>query len=191
AYGGQDSIQQENPIYDGLGTENATPPRSPKDEVTSKLLQNTNFQYGVTEVQKWCKVVYGNEHALNNQLAQILDNPQKGELITWEVAANPEGVNKLAGQKVLGVKSSQRREAEEGFISLCAALDKHVETVQKLHKDFTRDQAKQQSPERGESSERAHRHHHQHAGEERHTSPQREVQPRSRHESGKGMAFAM
>ncbi|USP03605.1 BID domain-containing T4SS effector [Bartonella taylorii] len=195
AQGGQDSLQRENPIYEGLNTGRTTPPpKSPKDEITSKLLKDVHFQYGVRETQEWCKVVFGNEHALNTQLARILDNPREGENVLWEVAGNPEGVGKLAGTKVLGVKSPSRKEAEDGFGPLCAALERHVKTAQKLHKDLTREQAKQQGHERGESPERhgEHRHHHhRHAREERQTSPQREVQPRSRHEGGKGMAFAM
>ncbi|EJF76650.1 hypothetical protein MCO_01562, partial [Bartonella sp. DB5-6] len=190
---GRNHQQSAETVYADVNTGRTSPsPRSPKDEITSKLLQNTNFQYGVREVQEWCQVVYGNPYALNSQLAQILDNPQKGEQVARGVAENPEGIGKLAGRTVLGVKSPQRREAEDGFGPLCAALDRHVANAQKLHKDFTREQARQQGHERGESPERAHKHHHHHrAGEERHTSPQREVQSRSRHEGGKGMAFAM
>lgn len=196
AQGGQDSVQRENPIYAGVDTGRTTPPpKSPKDEITAKLLQNVDFQYGVRETQEWCKLVYGNEHALNTRLAKILDNPQAGKQILWELAENPESAGKLAGQKILGVKSPSRKEAEDGFGPLCAALERHVKTAQKLHERFTREQEKQQKHERGESPERhgehRHHHHHRHAREERQASPQRETQPRSRQEGGKGMAFAM
>ncbi|WP_317993712.1 BID domain-containing T4SS effector [Bartonella gliris] len=187
AHGGQDFQQRENPIYEGLNTGRIMrPPMTPKDEVTSKLLKNVDFQYGVREVQEWCKVVYGNEHALNKQLAKILDNPQQGEAISREVAADPEGIGKLAGQKVLGMKSPSRKEAEAAFIPLCAALDRHVKTAKKLHKHFTREHS------RHKNLERAQKHHHHHrTREERQNSLQREEQQRCRHGEEKGMAFWM
>ncbi|WP_317993713.1 BID domain-containing T4SS effector [Bartonella gliris] len=194
AHGEQNSQQQSNPIYEGLNTGRIMrPPMTPKDEVTSKLLKNVDFQYGISEVQEWCKVVYGNEHALNKHLAKILDNPQQGEAISREVAADPEGIGKLAGQKILGMKSPSRKEAEAAFIPLCAALDRHVKTAQELLNHFTRESSRQKDLERGqESSERAHRHHHHHrAREERQNSPQREEQQRCRHGGEKGIAFSM
>ncbi|WP_156851501.1 BID domain-containing T4SS effector [Bartonella refiksaydamii] len=195
AHGERHPQQPTESVYAEVNTGRTSPsPRSPKDEITSKLLQNTGFQYSVREIQEWCQVVYGNSYALNSQLAQILDDPQKGDKVLWDVAANPESPGKLAGQKVLGMKSPARKEAEEGFRPLCAALERHVENVKKLHKDLTKEQARQQGHEKGENLEKAHRHHHHHhhrAGEERHTSQQREVQPRSRHGGEKGMAFAM
>ncbi|MGF7158047.1 BID domain-containing T4SS effector [Bartonella heixiaziensis] len=191
AQGEQESLQRENPIYEGIASGRTTPPpRSQKDEITTKLLQNTDFQSGVKEIQQWSKVVYGDEHALNKQLAAILDNPQEGEKVLWDLAANPESGGKLAGRKMLGIKSPDRKQAEEGFSPLCSALEKHVETTQKLHRDFTREQTRHQSHERGGSPERhAHEHHH-HAREAHQHSQEHEAQQR-RHREERGMAFAM
>ncbi|MGF7158046.1 BID domain-containing T4SS effector [Bartonella heixiaziensis] len=186
----QQSHNQAETIYAELSAgRTPTPPRSQKDEITTKLLQNTDFQYGVREVQEWSKVVYGDEHALNKQLAAILDNPQEGEKVLWDLAANPESAGKLAGRQMLGIKSPDRKQAEEGFSPLCSALEKHVVTAQVLHKNFTREQAKHQSYERGESPER-HTQEHHHAREAHKHSQEREVQQR-RHREERGMAFAM
>ncbi|WP_375693232.1 MULTISPECIES: BID domain-containing T4SS effector [unclassified Bartonella] len=192
AEGGQESEQLENPIYQGVGRAATPPPRTPKDVVTTRLLKNVDFQYGVRETQEWCRVVYGNEHALNNHLAKILDNPQSAEQILWELAEHPEGPGKLAGSKILGVKSPSRREAEESFSPLCSALERHIHTAQKLHKQFTREHERergqrQESPER--DPEHRHHHHHHHARGREHNSPEHSPQ-RQRH-GEKGMAFAM
>ncbi|WP_208434408.1 BID domain-containing T4SS effector [Bartonella taylorii] len=193
AHGRQNSEQLENPLYEGVGTGRTTPPRTPKDEITSKLLQNTAFQYGVRETQEWCKVVYGNEHALNHQLAQILENPQEGEKVLWSLAENPESVGKLAGRQMLGIKSLDRKQAEDGFSPLCAALERHIETAKKLHKDFTHEQERSQRHERGQSPERQeHRHHHRHYSQERgQNAPEHEAQHKHSPTNQKGMAFAM
>ncbi|WP_375661421.1 BID domain-containing T4SS effector [Bartonella sp. OC68QHHN] len=190
----QESEQLENPIYQGIGRVAPPPPRTPKDVVTTKLLKNVDFQYGIRETQEWCRVVYGNEHALNQQLAKILDDPQNAEQILWDLAENPESAGKLAGHKILGVKSPSRREAEESFAPLCLALERHVKTTQKLHKQFTHEQERERG-QKHESPERdpEHRHHHHHRrhhtrGQEQ-NSP--EHSPQRQRYSEKGMAYAM
>ncbi len=157
------------------------------------MAQNERFQYGVRETQEWCAVVYGNPHAMNQQLATILSNPQKGEQILQDLLENPEGPGKLAGQKLLGVKSPARKEAEDGFAHLCSALERHVQTAQKLHTNLTREQERGREHEgRAEGQERGHHHHHHHRSHERgEDSPE---QTRGRHGPAKGkggMAFAM
>ncbi|WP_273719041.1 MULTISPECIES: BID domain-containing T4SS effector [Bartonella] len=193
AEGGQESQQRENPLYEGVGRGTTPPPRTPKDEITTKLLKNVDFQYGVRETQEWCKVVYGNEHALNGPLAKILENPQDTEKILWDLAENPESPGKLAGRQLLGVKSPDRKEAEDGFRHLYSALEKHIHTTQKLHKEFTREQErglKQESPERDTEHKHHHHHRHHHARGQEQNSPEHSPHQR-RQEGNRGMAFAM
>ncbi|WP_375626396.1 BID domain-containing T4SS effector [Bartonella sp. MU37NMGALS] len=192
AEGGQESEQLENPIYQGVGSGKISPPRTPKDVVTTKLLQNTNFQYGVREIQERCRVVYGNEHALNGPLAKILDDPQNAEQILWDLAENPQSAGKLAGHKILGVKSPSRREAEEEFTHLCSALERHIHNTQKLHKQFTHEHErgqKHEGPERDPEHRHHHHHRHHHTRGQEQNSPEHSPQ-RQRH-AEKGMAFAM
>ncbi|EJF84958.1 BID domain-containing T4SS effector [Bartonella rattimassiliensis] len=195
AQGGQDSQQLENPLYAGIGSGRTTPPpRSPKDELTTNLLKNVHFQQSVQEVQKWCTIVYDNQHALNQQLAKVLNDPQNAENILWDFAENPESSAKLAGRQLLGVKSSERRAAEDGFSSLFSAFEKHVHITQRLHKEFTRElerSQRQESPER----DTEHGHHHHHRPHHRHArgqgldSPEHSPQ-RQRHEE-KRPSYAM
>ncbi|WP_375673555.1 BID domain-containing T4SS effector [Bartonella sp. TS82HLJMH] len=168
-----------------------TPPRSPKDEVTRKLLQNTSFQYGVREVQEWSKVVYGNEHALNKQLSKILDDPKNAEKVLRDLAENPENPAKLAGRKALGIKSQARKEAEDSFAPLCAALERHIHNTQMLHKQFTREQERGQKHDSSErDSEHKHHHRHHHAKGREHANPAHSSQQR-KHATEKGMAYAV
>ncbi|EJF86807.1 BID domain-containing T4SS effector [Candidatus Bartonella washoeensis] len=173
-----------------------TPPRSAKDEITRNLLQSTDFQYGVAEVQYWCNIVYGNRHAYNEQLSQVLDNPKAGKQILWKLAADPESGGKLAGRQMVGIKSPDRKKAEEGFGPLCAAFERHVDTTQKLYKDFAQQQEKQHSQERDRSPESKvhrhhHHHHHHHRGGEREQRSQQQQEQQRRSPSPKGMAHAM
>lgn len=194
AQGKQDALRRENPIYEGVGQRSTTPPpRSQKDILTTKLLQNELYQYGVRETQEWCTVVYGNPHALNEQLAAILENPQGAEKILRDIAENPESVSNLAGNKILGVKSPQRKEAEASFPTLFTVLEQHVAIAQKLHESFTKELVRQQSPERETSPERSEqRHQHrQHARETEQNTQEQNAQRRQSPKNDRGMSFAM
>ncbi|WP_208432178.1 BID domain-containing T4SS effector [Bartonella doshiae] len=180
----------EETVYAQVSTGSTpTSPRSPKDQMTVKFLQNVDIQYGAIEVQEWCKVVYGDQHALNNQLAKMLENPQQAENFARNIMANPEDFGKLAGRAVLGIKSPQRKEAENGFPPLCDALERHAQTLKKLHRDLTREHSQHKGIEKEEKSpeRRAHRHHYR-AKEESQTGPKQE-QPRK--DKGHKIAFAM
>ncbi|AGF76315.1 BID domain-containing T4SS effector [Bartonella vinsonii] len=187
--GGPDADYQENPIYQGVEKSRRTPPpRTQKDLLTSGLAQNPNFQYGALEVQEWCVVVYGNRHALNKELAKILENPKQGQEILQNLLENPESVGKLAGQKLFGVKSPARKDAEEGIGPLCDAFERHIKTAKKIHKDLTKNLERgQRSPEHGH-----HHQHQQHHERGRKQGAQQQEHQRSRTPSPKGaMAFAM
>ncbi|WP_273756661.1 BID domain-containing T4SS effector [Bartonella sp. MM73XJBT] len=198
--GGQDSQRLDNPLYEGVGSGRTTPPpRTPQDEIRTKMMQTPEFQYTVLELQERCQVVYGNRHALNEGLSKILENPGAGDKVLWELAANPEGPGKLAGQKLLGVKSPARKEAEEEFGSLCSTLERHIAQAQKLHSRLTREQergrghSREASPEGQEHGRHHHhrRHHHDHSQERGQNSPEQQTRGRQSPEHGKGMAFAM
>ncbi|WP_375620160.1 BID domain-containing T4SS effector [Bartonella sp. TS25HLJMH] len=206
---------RENPLYEGIDTvkngghtpqgptENAsaegpTPNRTTpltKKQVTKNLQEDLRVQYGADEVCHWSRIVFGNPNALQEQLTKILENPEQGRQIAQDVAADPESVGKLAGRKVLGIKSPQRKHAEEGVKSLSRVLKRHAETVETQYKSLTKSQEKQKDLERGESPERratqrTHHHHHHHAREQRQNPPQHDVQSR-RQQSQKGVAFAL
>ncbi|WP_375703596.1 BID domain-containing T4SS effector [Bartonella sp. AD13SXNS] len=189
--GGQESQQRENPTYQGVGRAATPPPRTSKDVITTKLLQSREFQYGVRETQEWCAVVYGNPHALNKQFAQILEDPPNAEKVLWDLLEHPESPAKLAGRQVLGVKSSDRKAAEDGFSPLCSALERHIYNAQKLHKQFTREQERdqrQESPER-DAGHKRHHHHRRHARGQNRESP--EHSPQRQKHGEKGFSYAM
>ncbi|WP_019220332.1 BID domain-containing T4SS effector, partial [Bartonella florencae] len=127
---GREPSQQPESIYAEVSAGRTTPPpRTPQDEVTSKILKNPDFQYGVLEVQEHCQVVYGDRYALNKDLSAILENPQAGEKILRNLMENPEAPGKLAGRAVLGIKSQGRKEAEQEFRHLCSSFEKHIYQV--------------------------------------------------------------
>ncbi|MET3560865.1 hypothetical protein ABID39_001581 [Bartonella japonica] len=172
------------------GRETPTPAKNYFPEI---LGQNVKIQYGQEEIRHWCGLVYGNKHALDQKLTQVLENPRGAEQVLYELLENPETGGRLAGTQALGIKSPKRKEAESDFGPLCAAFERHVSVVQRVQKELTHQHGqhkghkhRQEHPERhGE-----HRSHHRARSEERH-SPQQETQHRRHSHSKGGQAFAM
>ncbi|QUG72652.1 BID domain-containing T4SS effector [Bartonella quintana] len=102
-----------------------------KDEISKRLQGSVSIQYCEAEIQHWCRVVYGNPHALKEEIATIKENPMFGEQLSWEVANHPTSFSKLAGNKMLGIKNSARKEAEAGLPSLCNAIGDYAKTVKR------------------------------------------------------------
>ncbi|EJF78540.1 hypothetical protein MCQ_01260 [Candidatus Bartonella washoeensis Sb944nv] len=203
----------KNPLYQGVGTggngaqspqgsiENSSaqgpaPNRATpltKEQLTQKLQENSSVQQSAEDVYRWSKIVFGKASVMEQQLSSMLENPEEGRQIAQRFADNPEGSGNFAGRKVLGVKSPQRKQAEEGVKSLCQALKSHSETVEQQYKSLTESQERQQDDGRGERSQRhlsGQQQRQQHAREQRQSPPQHDVQPR-RQPTPKGMAFAM
>ncbi|MBB5073988.1 hypothetical protein HNQ69_001121 [Bartonella callosciuri] len=206
---GPDAHHLENPLYESLDTQrntglNPEPQESVHKEVNlgrrtpspethniaQNLLRNVDIQYGREEVRYWCGIVYGNRSALEEQFSKILENPQQGETILWDLAENPESGGQLAGRKVLGVKSPKRKEAEEGFGPLCAALERHVGTVKKLHKDLTRHHERDKKHKKEKSLEQKQQRHSHPTREQQQTAPEQNRQP-SKQAPSEGRAFAL
>ncbi|EJF97979.1 hypothetical protein MEI_01011 [Bartonella vinsonii subsp. arupensis Pm136co] len=172
-----------------------SPPRTTQDLLVSGLAQNPDFQSSLVEIHLLCKTVYGTSYALNTQLSTLLQSPNKGDGILRDLLENPEGSAKLAGTKVLGIKSPARKEAEDGFLSLCDAFEKHVKIAQKVHLSLVRDLAQKHAAERGTDSPEHHHHHHHHhhrhheRGREQSTQQQQQAQQRK--SPSKGVAYAM
>ncbi|WP_273760264.1 BID domain-containing T4SS effector [Bartonella sp. ML70XJBT.G] len=201
AVGGHDPQRLDNPLYEGAGTDRPPlPPRTPQDQIKIKMAEDQDLQHGVLKIQKLCQTVYGNKFALGEHLSKVLNDPENAEEALWELLENPKGPGRLAGQKFLGIKSPDRKEAEKAFGSLCEALEEHIVKAQKLHKNLTREQERGRRYERGEhqeEQEHSHRHHHRrrhhdHSQERGQESPERQRRGRQSPEHSKeGMAFAM
>ncbi|AFR26697.1 BID domain-containing T4SS effector [Bartonella quintana] len=102
-----------------------------KGEISKRLQGSVSIQYCEAEIQHWCRVVYGNPHALKEEIATIKENPMFGEQLSWEVANHPTFFHKLAGNKMLGIKNSARKEAEAGLPSLFNAIGDYAKTVKR------------------------------------------------------------
>ncbi|GAA4665094.1 BID domain-containing T4SS effector [Bartonella pachyuromydis] len=197
AVGGQNPQRLENPLYESSDSRRPPlPPRTPQDQIKEKMVKDPNLQRSVLQIQELCQTVYGNHRALNQQLSDILNDPQGGNQVLWELLENPKGPGKLAGQKFLGIKSPDRKAAVKAFGPLCNTLEEHIETVQTLHRHLSREQERGRRHERGEHQDgqehsHRHRHHRSHSYERGQEPPEQQTRGRQSSEHTGEMAFAM
>ncbi|MET3560875.1 hypothetical protein ABID39_001591, partial [Bartonella japonica] len=154
-------------------------------EIVKRTEEDVHVKAYQEEVQHWCKVVYGKSGVLNEKLQDIVKNPQLGEQVSWDVAADPKSVHKLAGHALGKLKTGARKEAEEGLQHLCNALDGLTgaakEARQRLEHVPQAALKRQENLQKGE--------HAQHRGQERQQNAP-EVTPR-RGGRSQSPAFAM
>ncbi|WP_330167934.1 BID domain-containing T4SS effector [Bartonella grahamii] len=80
------------------------------------------------EIRFLCKKVYGNRLILEERIEAIKENPDMGEQLLWDVTEQPKSIPKLAGKKVLGIKSHARKQAEENLPNLYEAINGYMYT---------------------------------------------------------------
>lgn len=104
----------------------------------AKLLPHSQLVRGYQEkIQHLCKIVYDNKNILQEKMEEIQKNPALGESLSWQLAAHPESVSKLAGFNLCGMKNSARQNAEENLSTLCGAIACYGEAVKYAKDDLS------------------------------------------------------
>ncbi|WP_019223595.1 BID domain-containing T4SS effector [Bartonella rattaustraliani] len=123
--------------YTEVNTRGRGPDLSEED-ITKMAGNDPHVQAYRGEVQHWCKIVYGSSSLFDKHLDDILRNPRLGSEVSWDLAANPTGIHKLAGTGLGGLKSTARKRAENGFKPLCDALDGFTKAAENVRERLQR-----------------------------------------------------
>ncbi|ALE03019.1 BID domain-containing T4SS effector [Bartonella ancashensis] len=101
-----------------------------EDEICKKTLEASQIQSSVKQIQKFSKIVYGNERVLDPYLKGVENDVNAGKEVAQKIKDNPKSIAKLAGYKFLCFKSSRRRAAERCVDSLAKSVSDHAEALQ-------------------------------------------------------------
>ncbi|BBL53779.1 hypothetical protein MF1_10370 [Bartonella quintana] len=101
-----------------------------------RIQKSPSVQAYQQEVLHWCQIVYGNSHVLQERVQEILQKPNLAEEVSWQVAANPQAIHKLAGVSMCGITNSTRRHAEAGLSHLCTAIENYGDAVKQAHENI-------------------------------------------------------
>ncbi|MBB5073987.1 hypothetical protein HNQ69_001120 [Bartonella callosciuri] len=184
---GQRGPRSEDIVYAQVRPQQARQHSLSNEEILEKTAGSPLVKAYREEIQYWCKKVYGNKNILQEKMDSVLKNPAMGEQLSWDVAANPRSVHKLAGYNICGLKTSARRQAEESLQHLCSAIDNYTNAVQGARETLMHTPRAEQK-RRGLTQEVTQ--HVQQARERQQTAPEQHRQPRKQTPQ-KGMAFAM
>ncbi|OLL58936.1 hypothetical protein AT248_07070 [Bartonella henselae] len=150
------SSQDNEPLY-----ATAAPSQSPRMEEKSvnTMQRNLLLEAYKEEIKYWCGIVYGDRLILQKRIEEIQENPALGEQLSWEVSEHPKSISKLAGKKMLGVKTKARRKAEENYLALRDTINSYVYTLKysqqkPLHAPHTEHTRDEQQTHRTQSAEK-------------------------------------
>ncbi|MCZ2158940.1 BID domain-containing T4SS effector [Bartonella sp. 220] len=115
------------------------------EELFTKVANNPSVEMCRKEVESLVKTVYRNPRTLNRELDMIATDPGLSEQIAEQIIQNPTSICKLAGRKVLGIKSPSRRQAEEKLSNLSEAFRTYSITAQQTKEDVLEQHTKEQS----------------------------------------------
>ncbi|MET3589584.1 hypothetical protein ABID23_000668 [Bartonella silvatica] len=158
------------------------------EEITKRTERNERVKAFREEVQYWCKNTYGDPNLLNGKMDDILRNPENGTRLAQDIAENPKSVHKLAGRSVFGIKSNDRKHAEESVHPLSEAVKGYTDSVkntkERLQHNLGAEERRHAYGRHDEYSRQYQRERHQH-------TRQQETQQHRHERQGQGMAFAM
>ncbi|AFR26696.1 hypothetical protein RM11_0990 [Bartonella quintana RM-11] len=102
------------------------------EEMLGMVQSHTSIQRYHAQIGYWCQIVFGNSRILQERVQEILQKPNLAEKVSWQVAANPQAIHKLAGVNVCGITNSARRHAEAGLSHLCTAIENYGDAVKQV-----------------------------------------------------------
>ncbi|WP_273782730.1 BID domain-containing T4SS effector [Bartonella sp. ML69XJBT] len=120
------------------------PPLS-NEEVFTRVAHDPFVEAHQKEVQRLSKLVYGNEKVLNAKMELITADPSFGQGFADQISQDPQSISKLAGVKILGMKSPERRQAQQHIPQLSEALKNYATAAQQTKEEVLEHHARQQN----------------------------------------------
>ncbi|WP_208441703.1 BID domain-containing T4SS effector [Bartonella raoultii] len=115
------------------------------EELFAKVTEDSFVQAQKREVQRLSKTVYGNEKILNAKMELITADPSLGQGFAEQISQDPKSISKLAGVKMYGLKSSDRRHAESHISQLSEALQNYATATQQTREEVLENHTRQQT----------------------------------------------
>ncbi|WP_455465789.1 BID domain-containing T4SS effector [Bartonella sp. B39] len=106
------------------------------EELCAKIANDPYVIINRKEVERFSRIVYGKEQALNIKMDMINANPSLGRVFINQITQNPQSICKLAGVKILCMNSPDRRNAETAVPQLSEALKNYVITIQQAKEEI-------------------------------------------------------
>ncbi|CDO47381.1 cell filamentation protein Fic [Bartonella henselae] len=114
------------------------------EELAKRLTNNSGVESYRHEVERLSKRVYNKSEALKEIVEMVNIDPSLGPKFADQIAQHPKSFYKLAGRKIFGIKSPNRRHAEETIPQLCEALKSYADMAQHTMENLIEQHQKEQ-----------------------------------------------
>ncbi|WP_273719039.1 MULTISPECIES: BID domain-containing T4SS effector [Bartonella] len=115
-----------------------------KSECSKTVAVNSYVLKAQKQVRTYAKTVYGNANTLNEQIEEIIKNPELGRQFANQIKQAPHSVSPLAGFSICGLQNPARVNARNHLDVLSLAIENYVYTVEAAYNIITRDHKIQQ-----------------------------------------------
>ncbi|WP_375667957.1 MULTISPECIES: BID domain-containing T4SS effector [unclassified Bartonella] len=115
------------------------------EELFTKISNDAYVEACRKEIKNLSKLVYGKIHALNTKIDILTADPSLGNQFADEILQNPQSISKLAGRKILDMKSPNRRLAEQTAPQLSQALKNYATITQQTKEEILEQHQREQN----------------------------------------------
>ncbi|MBB5073986.1 cell filamentation protein [Bartonella callosciuri] len=99
------------------------------EELSARVESDPFVEACRKKIEDLSKIVYGNRKVLDTKMNLITADPALSEEFSAQITQNPKSIHKLAGLKILSIKSPDRRRAENHIPQLGEAFKNYALTV--------------------------------------------------------------
>ncbi|WP_375653158.1 BID domain-containing T4SS effector [Bartonella sp. MR110HLJHH] len=114
------------------------------EELFTRISHDPYVEACRKEIENLSKTVYGKAHALKTKTDILTADPNFGNQFANEILQNPQSISKLAGRKILGMKSPNRRQAEQTAPQLSQALKNYTTITQQTKEEILEQHQREQ-----------------------------------------------
>ncbi|WP_375706812.1 BID domain-containing T4SS effector [Bartonella sp. AA126HLJHH] len=115
------------------------------EELFERISNDAYVEGSRKEIENLSKTVYGKTHTLKTTLDIITVAPNLGNQFADEILQNPQSISKFAGSKILGMKSSNRRQAEQAVPQLSQAFKNYATITQQTKEEILEQHQREQN----------------------------------------------
>ncbi|PIT68835.1 BID domain-containing T4SS effector [Bartonella tribocorum] len=117
-----------------------------KSECAKKVMRRSYVLTAQKRIRQCAKAVYGDANILNEQIAEIITNPELSQQLADQIRKIPSSISPLAGFSIFGLQSQARVNARNHIDALSTAVASYGDIVERVHHAITqKHQIKQES----------------------------------------------
>ncbi|AQX27890.1 MULTISPECIES: BID domain-containing T4SS effector [unclassified Bartonella] len=114
-----------------------------EDYIIKKIENNSSVQTCQKKIKELSKLVYGDSEILNRNMELVHTDFEMSRDLSKRIINSPKSFSKLLGFKILGIKSSVRKNAERNVSALSTEVDKYIDMVLEIkHEIVAKHEAK-------------------------------------------------